>query len=163
RLEFALGFEGEATRTMLRAVAPAPRRGVLALLDQPTFDVGSLPPIPAGVHGFVVLSVDWPKAYDRIVELLLQTARPAGGGPDGAGRLEDEVRRFGFDLRKDLIAGLGPKLAFSMQDPAGGAKGSRAAAMINRVGGATLAIQVRDEAALSRAVDGLARMGDFIA
>ena len=80
RLEFVLGFEGEATRTVLRAIAPAPRRGVLALLDQPTFDAGSLPPIPAGVHGFVVLSIDCPKTYDRVVELLLKTAPPGGVG-----------------------------------------------------------------------------------
>jgi prepilin-type processing-associated H-X9-DG protein len=161
RLEFVLGFEGEATRTMLRAVAPAPRRGVLALVDQPTFDAGSLPPIPAGVHGFVVLSVDWPRTYDRIVELLSGTAPPGGGGPGVAARLEEEVRRFGFDLRKDLIAGLGPKLTFSMQDPAGGSKGSRAAAMINRLGGTTLAVQVRDEAALSRSIGGLVKLVNF--
>ena len=52
-------------RTVIRAIAPAPRRGVLALLDQPTFDAQSLPPIPAGVHGFIVLSLDVPKTYDR--------------------------------------------------------------------------------------------------
>ena len=126
RLEFVLGFEGEATRTVVRAVAPSPRRGVLALLDQPTFDVASLPPIPAGVHGFVVLSVDWTKTYDRVVELLFKTAPPGGGGPGAAAMIEDPVRQqFGFDLRQDLIAGLGPKVTFSMQDPAGGAKGSR--------------------------------------
>jgi prepilin-type processing-associated H-X9-DG protein len=162
RLEFVLGFEAEVTRTVLRAVAPAPRRGVLALFDQPTFAAGSLPPIPAGVHGFVVLSVDWPKTYDRIVELLFKTTPPGGGGPDVAARLEEEVRRFGFDLRKDLIAGLGPKLTFSMQDPAGGSKGSRAAAMINRVGGATLAIQVHDEAASSRSIGGVVKLVNFV-
>ncbi len=154
RLEFVLGFERDATRTVLRAIAPAPRRGVLALLDQPSFDANSLPPIPAGVHGFMVLSVDLPTTYDRIVELWSRTAAPGGGGPDVAAMIEDQVRQqFGFDLRKDLIAGLGPSFTFSMQDPAGGAKGSRAAAVINRLGGATITAQVRDEAALSRAID----------
>jgi prepilin-type processing-associated H-X9-DG protein len=154
RLEFAMGFEGEATRTVLRAIAPAPRRGVLALLDQPTFDANSPPPIPAGVHGFVVMSVDMPKTYNQLVELWSQTAAPGGGGPEFAAGIEDHVRQqFGFDLRKDLIAGLGPKFTFSMQDPAGGSKGNRAAAMINRLGGATITAEVRDEAALSRAID----------
>ncbi len=153
RLEFVLGFEGEATRTVVRAIAPAPRRGLLALVDQPTFDANSLPPIPAGVHGFVVLSVNVPGTYDRIIELRKSTA-PDGGGPDFAARLEDVVRQqFGFDLRKDLFAGLGPRFTFSMQDPAGGTRGGRAAAMINRLGGATITAQVRDEAALSRAID----------
>src|SRR5262249_7295585 len=161
-LDFVLGFEGEATRTVIRAIAPSPRRGVLALFDQPTFDAGSLPPIPAGVHGFVVLSVDWPKTYDRVVESLFRTTRPGGGGPDAAARVEGGVRQFGFDLRKDLIAGLGSKLVFSMQDPAGESKGSRASALINRLGGSTLAVQVRDEAALSRSMDGLMKMLKFI-
>jgi prepilin-type processing-associated H-X9-DG protein len=156
RLELVLGFEGNAIRTVLRAVAPSPRRGVLALLDQPTFDAGSLPPIPAGVHGFVVMSVDLPRTYDRIVDLASRTAPPGGGGPDAAAMFEDRVRQeLGFDLRKDLIAGLGPRFTFSMQDPAGGAKGNRAAAVINRLGGATITAEVRDEAALSRAIDPL--------
>src|SRR5262249_51658973 len=121
------------------------------------------PPCPGGVHGLVVLSVDWAKTSDRVVELLFKTAPPGRGGPDAAAMIEDPVRQqFGFDLRKDLIAGLGPKLAFSLQDPAGGAKGSHAAQMINRLGGATIAMEVRDEAALSRAVDGLVRMANFI-
>jgi prepilin-type processing-associated H-X9-DG protein len=153
RVDFVCGFEEGATRTVLRVVAPSPRRGVLALLDQPTFDAASLPPIPAGVHGFVVLSVDWSRTYDRVLDLMFKMNPPGGGAPNAA-VIEDRIRQeFGFDLRKDLIAGLGPKLTFSMQDPAGGAKSSRAAAVIGRVGGATLTVQVRDEAALSRAID----------
>ncbi len=42
-----------------------------------------------------------------------------------------------------------------MQDPAGGARGSRAAAMINRLGGATLTAQVCDEASVMRAILGV--------
>jgi prepilin-type processing-associated H-X9-DG protein len=156
RLELVLGFEGAVTRTELRAVVPTPRRGLLALLDQPTFDARSLPPIPAGVHGFVAMSIDLPRTYDRVVELLYKTNRPGGGTPDAAAALDDRFRQeFGFSLRKDLLAGLGPNLTFSMQDPAGGARGSRAAAMINRLGGATITVQVRDEAAVSRAILGV--------
>ncbi len=78
RLELVWGFEGEAMRTVIRAVAPAPRRGVLALIDQPTFDAQSLPPIPAGVHGFIVLSLDVPKTYDAILGLY-KMAGPGEG------------------------------------------------------------------------------------
>ena len=159
RVEVLLGFEGEATRTELRVVAPSPRRGLLAMLDQPTFDAASLPPIPAGVHGFVVASIDWTKTYDRIVELFLKNVPPGRGGPDFDAKVEEGLRQqFGFDLRKDLLAGLGPKLTFALRDPAGGSKVSRAAALINRVGGATIAMEVRDEAAMSRAVEGLVKM-----
>ena len=110
RLEFAWGFEGEAMRTVLRAVAPAPRRGLLALLDQPTFDAGSLPADTRRSAGFVVLSVDVPKTYDRITGLLKANGpiRPTSS-PWSRTRVRQQ---FGFDLRKDLIAGLGPRLAF---------------------------------------------------
>jgi prepilin-type processing-associated H-X9-DG protein len=159
RLEFVLGFEGEATRTVVRAVAPAPRRGVLALLDQPTFDAGSLPPIPAGVHGFAVLSVDWPRTYQILRETSYKTTRTGRDSPGAVALLEERIRQdFGFDLRNDLIAGLGPRLIFSMQDPAAKAGGSRAAAMINRLGGTTIAVEVRDVAAMSRSIDGLVKL-----
>jgi prepilin-type processing-associated H-X9-DG protein len=160
RLELVWGFEGEAMRTAIRATAPAPRRGVLALVDQPTFDAQSLPPIPAGVHGFIVLSLDVPKTYDAILGLY-KMAGPGEGAPDLGAMIEDGVRQqFGFDLRKDLIAGLGPKVTFYMQEPAGkaGAQGSRAAAMINRLSGITLTADVRDATALSRAIDPVVTM-----
>ena len=80
RAEVLLGFEGEAMRTERALARSSPRRGLLAMLDQPTFDAGSLPPIPAGVHGFVVLSVDWTKTYDRVVELFLKNVPPTGAG-----------------------------------------------------------------------------------
>src|SRR6185312_3946291 len=77
--------------------------------------------------------------------------------------IEDRIRQeFGFGLRKDLIAGLGPQLTFSLQDPARGARGSRAAAMINRLGGATITAQVRDEAALSRSIDGAIKVANRV-
>jgi prepilin-type processing-associated H-X9-DG protein len=47
-----------------------------------------------------------------------------------------------------------------MQDPAGGAKGSRAAATINRLGGATITAQVRDEAAVLRAFDRVMKLAN---
>src|SRR5262249_48155169 len=103
RLEFLLGFEGAATRTELHIVAPPPPAPPAAAVSPPR--------VPAGVHGFVALSIDLPGTYDQVVELLSRTNRPGGGGPDVAAVIEDRVRQeFGFGLRKDLIAGLGPKL-----------------------------------------------------
>ena len=54
---------------IIRVVAPAPRAGALALLDQPTFGIGSLPPIPAKVSGLTVMSIDLAKSYDLIDRL----------------------------------------------------------------------------------------------
>ena len=56
--------------SVIDVVAPAPRRGVLALLDQPAFTVNELTTLPAGLTGFAVLSADVPKTYEQIIELV---------------------------------------------------------------------------------------------
>ena len=65
RLELRWGFDQDALVGVLRAVAPAPRAGALALLDQPAFGIGSLPPIPAKVSGLTVMSIDLAKSHRR--------------------------------------------------------------------------------------------------
>ena len=116
RVEIQWGIQDDAMLAVVGLVAPQPRRGILAMLDQPTFTIQSLPPLPAGLTGFVVLSLDPGKLYDQIVELAKQT-NPGGG--EGFAQLEQAVRqRFGFDLRKDVLAQLGPKIAVYSQAPA---------------------------------------------
>jgi hypothetical protein len=70
RVEFRIGFNGDALMSMVRLAAPAPRKGVLALFDQPGFDMTSLPPIPAKQSGFTALSVDLAQTYDRASALF---------------------------------------------------------------------------------------------
>ncbi|MGO9813997.1 MAG: hypothetical protein ACLP53_24970, partial [Isosphaeraceae bacterium] len=70
RIELQWGFQDEALMTLVRVVAPSPRRGVLAFFDQPTFDLRSLPPLPAGHPAFAVLSVDLARTYDQFVALV---------------------------------------------------------------------------------------------
>ena len=132
RVEIQWGIQDDALLAVVGLVAPQPRRGVLAMLDQPTFNIRSLPPLPAGLTGFVVLSLDPGKIYDQIVELAKQT-NPRGG--EGFARLEEAVRqRFGFDLRKDVLAQLGPKIALYSQAPAaaGGQSGHGDAGPVHR-------------------------------
>ena len=132
-IEFASGFEGDALRTVLRAVAPAPRRGLLALLDQPTFDARSLPPLPAGLTGFTVLRSTSPRptTVPRAVKegestKGRQCRRDRGSDPPAI-----RVRAQGPDR------GLGPKLAVYVQTPAGDAGANRAAMMITQFPGLT--------------------------
>ncbi len=115
RIELQWGFQDDALLAVLGVVAPAPRRGILALLDQPTFDIRSLPPLPAGLTGFTVLSIDLAKTYNQIIGMAKE-ANPQGA--DGFDQLEGVIRqRFGIDLRQDLLANLGPKLSFYAQAP----------------------------------------------
>ena len=68
-IDFRWGFQDKETVTILRISAPKPREGVLAILDQPTFDKSGLPPIPEGVKGFSVFSMNLVKTYDQAAAL----------------------------------------------------------------------------------------------
>ena len=71
------------------------------------------------------------------------------GGFEGVARLQ-----FGVDLRQDLLAHLGPKLAFFAQAASDqGPHQNPAAAMLRQFGGYTLSVQVRDQAAVAKALE----------
>jgi hypothetical protein len=70
RLVVRWGFQSKALLTLVRVEAPAPRSGLVALLDQPRFRKGHLPPIPEGTRSFAVGSFDASGTYARIAELL---------------------------------------------------------------------------------------------
>ena len=151
RIELRWGFQDEALMTQIRVVAPSPRRGVLGFFDQPTFDLRSLPPLPAGHPAFAVLSVDLARTYDRYVALY-KAMDP--GGEQAVGTLENTVRaQFGLDLRNDLLKHLGPKLCIYSQPTAAPPVGNPMAAMMGVYAGVTLTFQVRDEPALAKQLD----------
>ncbi len=112
RVEYRLGFRDGATYSVLRLVAPSPRRGILALLDGPTFDGSSLPPLPAVVTGFAVASISPGRIFDTLLAMVRQS------DPEDARRFEESVERvdrhLGVKLRDDLLARLGPKWSMSM-------------------------------------------------
>ena len=161
RFELRWGFQDEAIMTVLGVVAPAPRRGVLALLDQPTFEINTLPSLPADLTGFAVLSADFSKTYDQVIDLVKRA------DPQGAARVsgfEDMARRqFGLDVRKDLIEHLGPKVAFYAQASDQGAALNPAAIVMQQLAGYTLSAQVGDQAAVAGALERLAKgINDFL-
>jgi prepilin-type processing-associated H-X9-DG protein len=151
RVELQWGFQDEALMTLVRVVAPSPRRGVLAFFDQPTFDFQSLPPLPAGLPAFAVLSVDLAKTYDQFVALVKST-NP--GGDQGVDAFENAIRtQFGLDARNDLLKHLGPKVAIYSQLTAPPAEGNPMAAIMAAYTGLTLTFQVKDEAALGKQLE----------
>ncbi|SIO19674.1 hypothetical protein SAMN05444166_2936 [Singulisphaera sp. GP187] len=58
------GFQDKAFLTAVRVEAPAPRRGLMAMLNQAGFRKDRLPPIPRGARNVMIGSFDAVKAYD---------------------------------------------------------------------------------------------------
>jgi prepilin-type processing-associated H-X9-DG protein len=153
RVELRWGFQDDALRSVVRVVAPAPRRGLVSLLDQPTFDIGSLPSLPAGLTGFTALSVDLSATYDKIVTVAT-AASPQGA--DQVAAFEQSMHRLlGLELRNDLLQHLGPKVALYAQEAGAGAAGDPAAAMMAAYAGLTISFQVRNAAAVAKGLDPL--------
>ena len=104
------GFRGEALMTVVRFEIPAPRTGMLSLLDQPSLRADRLPPIPKDAGAFVVGSFDPAKGYDTFVGLLKTF------DPDQAGEIDKAIAEVskavrdatGQRLREDLLGHLGP-------------------------------------------------------
>ncbi len=110
RIEYRWGFQGESLMTVGRIVAPAPRAGVFALLDQPALQAGKLPPLPQGLAGFTIVSI----APGTLFEQLAALARATNPRAErSVADLEDAVRRAtGRRLREDILAHLGPTMTY---------------------------------------------------
>jgi len=112
RLDYRWGFQDDALMTVARISSPSPRKGVLGLLDGPTFDKGKLPPLPESLTGYTVTSVDLRTTLDKLVAL----AKPFR--PDAEDRVNQAVdaikakTKLRLRLREDVLSHLGPKVAW---------------------------------------------------
>ncbi|WP_246196567.1 DUF1559 domain-containing protein [Aquisphaera giovannonii] len=159
RVEVQWGFQEDALMTSVRFVAPSPRRGVLAMFDQPALTLKSLPPIPAGRSAFAAFSVDPLKTYEQFVAISKEQ-NPASA--EGFDAMEGAIRgQLGFDLRTDLLKNLGPGLALYSQGPAVAMENLDVqAAMLAAYGGLTVSLQARDEDALAKHLETLVNVAN---
>jgi prepilin-type processing-associated H-X9-DG protein len=108
RLDYRWGFHGRAIESIVGAVVPSPRTGIPALFDQPAFDVQHLPPLPGGLDGFMVLSLDAARLYNQVAAALKaidpNTARPLAQFEAAA------QQALGMKFRDDLLAPLGSRI-----------------------------------------------------
>jgi prepilin-type processing-associated H-X9-DG protein len=120
RIDATWGIEGKGLVGTLAVQAPRPRRGILALFDQPQIGVGTRVNAPKGVNDYTLLSIDPIKFGDAIVSMMQQN------DPRAMASLSQFAERFqartGLSLRDDLMRKLGPRIAII--PPAGGAGGS---------------------------------------
>jgi hypothetical protein len=153
RIELRWGFQEEALLSVLRLVAPAPRRGLLALLDQPTLGKDAIQSLPANVTSFVLLSIDLAKSYDTLGTLIKQS------DPDGNFGFTNPAlfAQQGLDLRRDFLAHIGPLFALYSQAPVREEAETAAELLASRIAGFTVSAQVRNQAEVARAIDPLVR------
>ncbi len=129
RLDYRWGFDGDALMAVTRLAAPKPRKGALAIFDQPTFDKATLMPRPDGVESFIELSMSPSQVVDAILAL---------GPPDEVKAQYDDfaeaVKTAGdLDVNKDLLAYVGPRMIayIGAGQPAASTKDSLESALKN--------------------------------
>ena len=132
------------------------RRGVLTLIDQPTFNAKSLPPMPAGQTDFTVVSLDAGKFLD-----VLRTT------PDGERKVNEMSQNFrrqtGLRLREDVLDTIGPQWAFFMASEGPGAEWSVLGGLANwalHPPKLTAVVQIRDREGLRASLKTLAKFAN---
>jgi prepilin-type processing-associated H-X9-DG protein len=109
RIEARWGIQGEGLVVTLGVNAPRPRRGILALFDQPPIKQGTSV-TPDGQGDYLLVSLDLVKLTDTVLAMLKQQ------DPDSSEKVEQLAERFrartGVNLREDLLAKIGPRMAF---------------------------------------------------
>jgi len=106
RIEYRWGFQDEALVGATRLVAPKPRRGALAFLDEPSFEAKKLLPIPDGVEYFASVSLK-PDRWAALISGLFSGSPGARAQYDA---MVEGVRSRGrSDFEKDFLGNLGPR------------------------------------------------------
>ncbi len=161
RLDYRWGFHGRAIESIVGAVVPAPRTGIPALFDQPAFDVQHLPPLPGGLDGFMVLSLDSTRIYDQVAAAFRaidpNTARPLAQFEAAAQQALD------LKFRDDLLAPLGSRIVYytfptTVHAPASMLEGVARALVF--APGSTAVLEIKDREAAARALAKLAERGN---
>ena len=114
RFDYRWGLSGDALLSILGAAVPAPRTGIPAFFDQPRLDPGRLPPLPAALAGFTLLSLDGSRLAPLLANSLEAITSPPDGnkptvGNPGAALLRETI---GVSLYDDVFAHLGTEFVF---------------------------------------------------
>ena len=107
RVDARWSIRGKAVSAALAVQAPRPRRGLLALFDQPPIASGTALKLPEGLTDYSLLAVDPVKSVDTILAMMKEQ------DPNSVAKLAEAADRFrkqsGLSLRTDLLAKLGPR------------------------------------------------------
>lgn len=160
-LEYRWGFQDEALVGVARIVAPKPRQGMLAFLDQPPTESKDLLPVPDGVEYLASVSLK-PEQWASMIAAAFASG-PAKTQYDAV--VESVNARGRVDFEKDLIGNLGPRAVFFLAPTTSAAAVEEArptnptdpAAILSAMGARlprpVIVAQVVDPAQFSRALD----------
>jgi hypothetical protein len=167
RIDYRWGFNGDSLQSITRLVAPAPRKNMLAIFDQPPMKTGELIPLPDGAGALVAVSV----SPSKVLETLGQTASAAGIKQKLDELAEKLWTHSRIDLEKDLLRNLGPKMEMYMAPDRSAHATDEGAGLAARVEELTptavisslqrslpmptLVAELKDPAAFGRALDAL--------
>ncbi len=103
------GYKGRAVWSEMIVEAPAPRKGLLALADQPKMTLKDLPPLPFSTTGFFAVSCDPSKVYDDLLSVVRDVASlaPPGAVPPIDALIAQAGDQLGFDVKTELLDPLG--------------------------------------------------------
>lgn len=108
------GFKGKSLWTETVLEAPAPRTGLLSLLEQKALTLAELPPLPVSSNGFFAWRQDWSKLYDVAVKLARDLSKDLA--PPDSPEVDDLLNQLpqivGFDPKTELLDPLGDVVAF---------------------------------------------------
>jgi hypothetical protein len=148
-VSFHLGFDGKLQRSTIVIGTAGKRRGLLRLIAPPgEFSLKKLPPLPPDATSIAGGKADFAAVYDealraiRIITTVFDP--PASAEFDKA--VKSFESRVGISLRKDLIDSLGSNFVLYGSPSEGAFLFSTA-----------VAVEVKDEAKLKRALDSLLR------
>ncbi|MBI1325687.1 DUF1559 domain-containing protein [bacterium] len=142
-IEMLGGFEDAQIRTIVRVVAPAPRKGLLSILDGPGFAADGLPPIHPSASGFTAMSIEPGAIFAKITDAIKATDPATGRQIDTF--LNQFKTQTGISLVDDVLKAVGPAMSF-------GTVPERA-----RNGGDMFAtVELKDGVAFARTLDKLA-------
>ncbi len=103
------GYKGRSLWSETYVEAPAPRTGLLSLMDSEPITLADLPPLPFGMDGFSASSMDCSKLYDVLLDIAytvegMGPPQAAGSVDRALGNIEDTL---GFDLKSGVFDHLG--------------------------------------------------------
>ncbi len=103
------GFKGEVTWSEVHLDASGPLEGLAALMQQRSFALSELPPLPKNTTGFLAFTFDTVKAWDTAMGVLRGVVSKVE--PDGEANIDMALgaigQTLGGDIREDFLSGFG--------------------------------------------------------